>query len=209
MIASSSANYFSFYTQTAFVRDAATASASHGLDREPRINSLFQVTVSGGTTGSGTVTINGTDASGAAAEEVLTFTGNGIQVTVGTWKAGAAATITTTGFTDEAVVPTLSIESVDVSGQPNLNRVLKAAGRPVLRSMHPRADWHNPLPGTHEFGFAKFDVDYEETWAPRVGDIVIDDFNGDIWDVMSVEEKRVGFGLRVHHYHLRCKRFDT
>lgn len=209
MIGSSANRYFTFYQRTAFVMDAVAAAASMTLDRALRIASHLQVEVAGGTTGSGTVTITGTDPDSVAQVETLTFTANGVQQTTGRWEAGTSPTITTSGLDNEATVPTVAISAIGVDGQPQLVRVSKAAGRAVLVSPLGGADWKAAQQGTQETGNAYFDLDYEEVWTPAVGYIAVEDTNSEEWAVQAAREERVGFGIRPHHWRLLCKRLDT
>ena len=189
--------------------DAAAAAASMTLDRSLRIDSFLEVEVSGGTTGDGTVTLTGTDPSGAAQVETLTFSSNGIQQTVNRWEAGTSPSVTTTGLSDEASVPTVAIEAIDASGQPQLQRVVAAAARPVIIGPIISGAWPAGTSGTHERGRANFLLDFEEVWTPDVGYIATDDFTGDTWTVDLVEEIRLGYGYRVNHWRLQCRKLDT
>lgn len=214
MISSSANRQFTFTRRTGYVMDAATAAASMTLDRALRIDSFLQVDVAGGTTGSGTVTLTGTDPDGAAQVEVLTFAAPGSQQTVNRWQAGTSPAISTTGLADEASPPTVAVQAVDAAGQPQLQRVTAAAARPVLVSMlggagQGGAGWPAGIPGTVESGKAAFQLDYEEAWTPAVGYLATEDATGEVWTVDAVEQVRLGFGYRAHHWRLTCRRLDT
>mgnify|MGYP001579591752 CR=1 FL=1 len=71
--------------------------------------------VSGGTTGSGTLTILGT-VGGVGDSQILTFTTNGFKET--TKSFSAVSSITESGFTDESIVPSLEIFARSAAGQP-------------------------------------------------------------------------------------------
>jgi hypothetical protein len=200
--------YFTFYRQTAYTMDATAATASMTIDRSPSSGSYIQITVAGGTTGSGTVTINGTDTAGASASETLTFTASGTQCTVATW--GTVTGITTTGLADEATPPTVAAKAISSDGTPILIRYSVAASRPVMRSPMGSPDYKAPTPGTVDSDKATFVVDYEpDTWAPRSDDLAIDDSSADEWLIRGVRDVRVGFGIRTAFWSLSCSRYQT
>lgn len=209
MISSSANRYFTFWQRTAFVLDAVAAAATLVLDRAINAECFLQVEVAGGTTGSGTVTITGTDPEGNAQVEALVFTMNSAMQTTGRWQAGSTPTVTTTGLDDESAVPTVAISTVGADGQAQLQLVSKATSRPVLVSALGGADWKAGRQGTQETGRAYFDVDYEEVWTPDVGFVAIEDATADEWTVQAVDEVRVGFGVRPRHWRLTCQRYDT
>ena len=200
--------YFTFWRQTAYAMDAATAAGTMALDRTPQSGSYLQLTVSGGTTGSGSVTIAGTDTSGSGTSETLTFTANGSLVTTTRW--GTVTGITTTGLADEATVPTLAAQSVSSDGTPHLIRYSIAASRPIMESPQGSPDYKAGIPGTVDSDKAVFAVDYEgTTWTPRPDDVAVDDASGDEWLVRGVRDVRFGFGIRTAHYDLVCTRLTT
>lgn len=209
MISSSANRYFTFYQRTAYVMDAVAAAAALVLDRAIGDECFLQVDVAGGTTGSGTVTITGTDPDGNAQVEALVFTENGTIQTTGRWQADTTPTVATTGLDDEATVATVAISTISADGQAQLQLVSKATARPVLVSTLGGAAWKAARQGTQEAGRAYFDVDYEEVWEPDVGYVAIEDATSDEWTVQAVEEVRVGFGVRPRHWRLTCQRYDT
>jgi hypothetical protein len=204
MIASMANRYWTFYRQTAYLMDTATATATMALDRAPSASSFIQVKVSGGTDGSGSVTITGTDGSGAAASESLLFSNNGSMVTVSRY--ATVTGLTTSGLTGESTVPNVSVKAVSADGTPNLIRYSVAASRPVLLIETGAPTFPAPTPGTYQKEQAKAAVDYEgATWTPREADIAIDDEDGTEWFIQGVREIRIGFGIRPDHYSMRCK----
>jgi hypothetical protein len=207
VIASMSNRYFTFWRQTAYAMDATTAAAAMTLTRTAPSGCYIQITVLGGTTGSGTVTITGTDTGGAAASETLTFTANGSQVTVAKW--GTVTSISTTGLASEASVPTVAAKSVSSDGTPSLIRYSVAASRPMMESPQGSPSYKAPTPGTVESDKAVFVLDFESAWTPRADDIAIDDSTAEEWLVRGVRDVRVGFGIRTAHYSLVCSRSQT
>lgn len=205
IVTSSASRYWTFYRRTARLVDEVSASASVSVDRQPRVASHAEVRVAGGTTGSGTVTINGSDSSGATSE-VLTFTGNGTQVTTTRWLS--ISSIDTTGLDDEATVATIEVRAVSADGTSNLLRYAVASGRPVAFSFTGAAKYPALAQGSSELDQAIVLVDYEQVWTPRVGDVAVDDVNSDEWEVRAVREQIVGFGVRPHHYRLTANRLS-
>ena len=130
-IASSLATrWFTFYRRTAYIMEATAAASSMSLTYSvPSGGSYIEVTVSGGTTGSGTVTVNGTNTSGTSTAQVLTFTANGTQMT--TTKFATVTSLDTTGLADEASVATVSARSVSADGTSNLVSTAVATNRPA------------------------------------------------------------------------------
>lgn len=207
MISSSASRYYDFKRRTAFVLDAVAAAASLTPDRSLESAAYLEVTVSGGTTGSGTVTLTGTAQGGAAQSETLTFTGNGVQQS--TKKFATFTAMTTSGLANETAVPQVAVRSVSADGTPVLADYVVAAARPALLSQMGGASWPAAVPGTHEHGRAYLDVDYEEAWEPQVGDLVVDYETSAVWLVEAVDPRRVGFGVRPQHHRLTVKRRDT
>ena len=207
MIASSASRYWTFARRTAYVLEATAAAASLTPARALAGAAFVQVTVAGGTTGSGTVALTGTAPGGAALSETLTFSANGTQVT--TKRFATVATIATTGLANEAAVPTVAVQAVSADGTPQFMQVQVAADRPVVVGWTGPFDYPAATQGTHELDGATTLVDYEESWTPRVDDLCTEAATGEVWLVRGVREVRVGFGVRPHHWQLRCSRYDT
>ena len=100
MIASSASRYATVTRRSAVVLAATTAASSMTPSKALRLAAYVEITVAGGTTGSGTVTVVGTDVAGAAASEVLSFTANATQQT--TRRFATVTELQTTGLADEA-----------------------------------------------------------------------------------------------------------
>ena len=97
------------------VNQTATSTLT-SLHNVPEDGANLRIDVGGGTTNSGNVIVNGY-VDGLAAEETVSFTAARWKITNNSWDAGAL-TITTTGFVDESVVPTIVITVCDVAGNP-------------------------------------------------------------------------------------------
>ncbi len=146
----------------------------------------------------------GTDTSGSAQSEVITFTKNSTRVT--TKKFGTVTSITTTGLDGEAAVPTVSAQAVSVDGTPNFIRYSIAANRPVYFAESGPGGFPAIEPGSYEKEQSQVCVDYEgTTWVPREGDVAVDDNDSKEWILEQVRETRIGFGIRPAYYALRCR----
>jgi len=194
--------------QTSSMLDAATATATMSADRQPIVASCLQVTVSGGTTGSGTVTLAGT-VGGSSASEVLTFTKNGLKCTVKQFTAIDSSGITTTGLVGEASVPTVAVQAVGVDGSPQNSTYVVASDRYVQFDYGGGTmshGWEAVTPGANVTGGAAILIPYEEIWSPRVGDIIVDD-ESETWLVQGFEKKRDRFV--TSHWEIIASRYDA
>jgi hypothetical protein len=108
--------------KTDVLRSAVGITASMSLDTQPSEAVKLFATISGGTTGSGTLTINGT-VGGVADSENLVFSSNGFKES--SKKFTEVTSITEAGFTNEAAVPTLEIKAKSGAGQPIFQEVLQ------------------------------------------------------------------------------------
>lgn len=97
-----------------YVLDSTTVAATLTKSRNPARAALLRVNISGGTDGSGTVTVAGT-LSGSSVSEVFTFTANGFQQ--GAQQFDAITSITTSGLADEATKASINIETLTPDGQ--------------------------------------------------------------------------------------------
>jgi len=195
---------------TSFVLDAAAAAASMDPDRQPSRRAELRVTVAGGTTGSGTVTISGT-VDGSADSETLTFSAAGIKRTVKMFSAiDASGGISTTGLADEASVPTVSVETLDEGGSPQAKqRITVAENVPASVTQSGQLpNWPARLAGTHEEDRWLAVIGYSEAWAPRVGDKLRDEaFTDEVWIVRGVRMVRSGFSPAF--WECRIDRYET
>lgn len=177
------------YRRTAYLLEVVTAAASLAVDRQPPRASAMRVTVAGGTTGSGTVTITGTVEGVAGTSEVLTFTANGVKV--GSKLFTAISAVATSGLANEAAIPTVAIEAVDRQGAPQAQDVVRASAVPagVKRSS---GRWPVPVPGSEVSQSITYLVDRSDIWTPRKGDRIIEDANPG--EESIVEEARTAGG---------------
>ena len=184
-IASLADRTISIFQRTASVRDAMTAATSMPVNRQPARASALRVTVAGGTTGSGTVTIVGTVEGVTGVSEVLTFTANGTKVTSKLFTA--ISSIATANLSSEPTVPTVAIEAVDQGGAPQAQDVLRVAGVPAQLKRN-SARWPVPVTGSETVQKITYIVDYSDVWTPRKGDKIIEDANTS--EVSIIEEAR-------------------
>ena len=208
-IVTSSANrIFSFARQTEYILTATTAASSMTTARSiPDGGSFVEIQVASGTTGSGSVSVIGTDTDGDSATSTLTFASNATRVT--TTKFASVSSITTSGLADEATVAKVSARSVSADGTPNLVKYDVATDRLVSFTFRGFMDYPSPNPGSYERDEALVLVDYEETWQPQVDDIATDKRTSETWIVMGVREMQLGFGIRPSHYEMRCVRYTS
>ena len=90
---------------------AATLTSLHAV---PMGGAYLKITVSGGTNNSGNVIVVG-DVAGVETTETINFTAPRWKISTNKWDAGTVV-ITTTGFIDETVVPTIVINTSDAAG---------------------------------------------------------------------------------------------
>lgn len=189
------------YRRTAYVVDAATAAASMTVARQPVRGSVLRAEVSGGTTGSGTVTVTGTVEGVAGTTEVLTFTANGTRS--GSKVFTAVSAVATSGLADEATKPTVGVLAVDVGGAPQAQDTSLAANVPaVVKRSSGR--WPVRDAGSEAEQRTTFLVDRSDVWTPRKADALVDDGTSERW---LVEDARgVGGAYYASHYELDCRR---
>jgi len=166
---------------------------------QPSRAACIKVIVASGTTGSGTVTINGT-VSGVADFENLVFTVNGRKET--TKEFTVISLITTSGFTDEAETATVELHTITLTGQKIVNEV------EIFASMYGWMDYKRGgikviTPGMEEEVYAKLFCLYSSTIPIQKADIIIDEY-GDRFEVLF-PEKVSSRKQKVHHLELRLK----
>jgi hypothetical protein len=186
------------YRRTASLLDATTATASMSVDRQPPSDSVTQVavTVDGGT---GTVTVSGT-VDGAPDSEVLTFTGAGTERTIKLFSAlDAPALAVSAGL----VGVTISARAEDQGGALNhVSYVVVTGVRAHLNRSAAR--WPNTIAGTAEVERTWFGIDWTTAWAPRDGDVFVDQTSLEEWLVVGHPDHQGG--LRPHHWEVRVVR---
>lgn len=118
--------------KTDILRATEGITASMSLGTQPSQAVKLFATVAGGTTGSGTLTINGT-VNGVADSENLVFTNNGFKESSKLFTE--VTSITESGFTDETTVPTLEIKAKSGAGQPIYQEVLQFGRRARIQGI--------------------------------------------------------------------------
>jgi hypothetical protein len=177
--------------RTAVLLNRTSAGQTMTWDRQPVREALVELHVlDDGTAGTGTVTVTGTSA-GVAQTETLTFTGPGFHRTTRAWTALAG--ITTSGLADEAAIPSLEAKAVGPSGTALEGLYTLKTGWPA--SINPgggqgggmrAGSWPNdPRTGRGAEADASAIIAWDETWAPRRGDLVTDD-TGSRWEVIGL-----------------------
>lgn len=189
--------------QTAYLVDAATAAATMTADRQPSRASLMLVQVSGGTTGSGTVTIAGT-VGGVADTEAIVFTANGTKR--GSKRLTALSGVTTSGFADEATIPTVSVQAVGEDGSPQPTTYSVATDYPATWSYHASQPHTAEKVGIHRDDDITVSLPRTSAWTPRLGDYITDEANNEVVEVRQVRIRRSN--TFPHHWELRCSRYD-
>ena len=208
MITSSANRQFTVIRRTSFLMDAVTADSSLSFDRSIQsstLGSFVQVTVADGTTGSGEVTVSGTDTDGGSATDTLTFGGNGTKVTATKW--ASVSGMTTSGLADEASVPTVSARAVSADGTYNLIQYTVASARPALLVEKTVPNYPAFTAGTKAVDKSVVRFDYEDIWAPKVDDLLQDDGTSDQWIALGV--RLVGFGVSRRHWYVETNRYQT
>ena len=108
--------------------------------------SFIAAIVSGGTVGSGTITLNGI-VGGTAASEVLTLAANGVKQ--GSKNFTSISSIVTAEFTDEAAIANLELLATTKSGEP-LTQLITVAADVAVRVARPRPTASVITPGNVE-----------------------------------------------------------
>lgn len=162
---------------TAMLLEAIAVAASHTMTRQPLHAGPVQVEVTG--TPTGTVTVAGT-VNGLADTEVLTWAGTaGVREVVKPFSAISGLTTSLTGGT------LISVKSVGPGGAPqNVLRTV-VSGMPANRQIRGSQGYTMLIPGMERKEGAKFLIQYEETWRPRAGDLVIVDGLGDEYEAVG------------------------
>ncbi len=193
--------------KTSSILDSTTAAASMTVSRQPVVASCLQFTVSGGTAGTGTITISGT-VGGVGATETLSFAA-GVGLQCSTQQFTVVSSITTSGLADEPSVPKVSAEAVGVDGTPQNNNYTLVSDRyaqfdygggPMGHS------WEARNPGANATGGAAVLMPIEDVWSPRLGDLIYDD-QDEVWLVQGIEKKSDRFVPT--HWEMIVSRYDA
>lgn len=192
--------YIDVYRRTAFIIDtgALAPPASVAFDRQPNVDSFIEISATGATV-FGTMTING-DVAGVPTAEVITFAANGTQQTVNRFDTGTLTTIDVAGW-DAGTFTAKAIGS-DGSRVHGITTVITGALMHLQRGMS--SSWPNTIAGTAEYERTWFAFDYTTTWAPREGDVFVDQGNGEQWAVVG-DPSFLG-SRRPRHWEVRVTR---
>ena len=118
--------YFQYKSLTVspVIVNAVAANTMTVTNNGPTVAFYLKVSVSGGTTGDGTVTITGIrQGATTAATETLTFQTNNTQRSLYQYRASSSGSptvtaITTSGLANELVKPTIKVDACDSAGNP-------------------------------------------------------------------------------------------
>ena len=175
MIISNAHRTFTVRRKTAFVLDPVASSVSMSLDRQPVRESVLQVRASAG---AGTITITGTDSNGDPITDALTFTSGGFRQSVKRF-----VTVEPNGIVVawSGGLPTIEIKSLGADGSLQNQDYPVVSGWPMYmdRSRPSRAIWKGERSGSAEEEPVFILIQWSETWAPREGDILVDDHSNE------------------------------
>lgn len=184
---------------TALVLDRVAVAATLSGSRVPVRESCIQVQVTGSP--SGTVTVSGT-VNGSAGSEVLTWVGDsGYRVTKKQFTGALSFATSLAGAVE------IEALAVGPGGDPQVGLVVvRGPGHPV--SIEDVTEGTSPTrrEGGQEEGSHRLLAQYEEVWVPRRGDRVVNDYDGEVYEVMKVETK--AGGLFVSHWACLARRLD-
>ena len=201
-ITSMAGRLITIHRRTAFILDGAATSATPatiGPDRQPVVASQVAVAVSGTPASYSTITVSG-DVGGGPDTEVLTFTANGERRTLKEFDAGTVSIDMDAGW---GAGGTITARSISGDGAPNHVTTVVATG---VRAHLNRgaARWPNSAAGVAEMERTWFGIDYTTAWAPREGDVIVDDNSAEQWLVVG-DPNWLG-GVRPHHWEVRVVR---
>ena len=169
---------------TAFLLDLVAVASSHTVNRQPIRQSCAQVRLTG--TPSGTVTITGT-VNGLSDTEVLSWAGSaGARSTMKQFTAISGITTSLSGAT------TISVEAVEPGGSPQVASYILKSGHPAPLRQKGGQSQTQPRPGEVTIDGAEVRFDYEDVWAPRVGDLVINEQTADTYEIKGVARQPMG-----------------
>jgi hypothetical protein len=167
--------------RTAFLLDRVAAGTTLTWSRQPARESIVEFRLVDGTLATGELTVAGTSG-GVAATESVTATGNGYYRTARTWTALVA--LTSSGLADEVAAPLVEARAVGSDGTSQEGYYTVVSGWPAALDQH-ASGWRASEPGGRaQVGYGALLVHYDETWAPREGDLVDTDF-GETWEIVG------------------------
>lgn len=203
MIMCSMTNRMTIQRRTSRLLETTPAAPTLSPLRQPPQTSLIEVLVTGGTSNTGQVTIAGT-IEGSTGSETLTFTGGGYQRTVGGFSVVTG--ITTSGLSDEATVPDITIEMKDHGGSPVQALYDLISDYPCQVNEHQMAWAAHVGAGRGETGGDWLVIPYAEHFEPRGGDLVTDDL-GRRWEIQG-RPTRVSGGTVAWMWRAKIKRWE-
>ena len=189
--------------RSANVLNPTPAAAVLPIDMQPARNANIEVSVNGGTTNDGTVTVFGL-VGGVADSETLTFNGISLtKMTNKTFDAGSLTSITSTGLADEATIPDIVARAVGSDGSRHHSATTLVTGWPA-RFDRARASWPQTPAGRAAVEKTRFYIDYTELFEPRRGDIIIDQRTGLEYKVHGTPPLH-GASLNPHHWEIEVQ----
>jgi hypothetical protein len=190
--------------RTAFIVDSVAMGAvatSITPDRAMVRDSLVEIVITG-TSGAGTVTVNG-NVSGAPTAEILTFSGPGTLVTVNRFDAGTITTIDySIGFSASNAITAAAVGS-DGSRQQIHYTVASSIRARLDRG---RGSWLSADAGRVEYEKTRIYVDYTTLFTPRDGDVWIDEVTGEEWECKTHPDLFGGGSALPHHWEFEVER---
>lgn len=185
---------------TPYVLNPVTVGGSHAGDRSPARESVIQVRIQG--TPAGTVTVGGM-VNGAPGTEVLTWAGEGgYRATKKQFTGALTFTVSQSGGT------VIEAKALGAGGDAQVALyVVRGPGHPV--TIEDITEGGSPIrrEGAQEEGTHRILVQYEDVWTPRIGDRVVSDRGGEVYEVHKVEEK--AGPLYVSHWACKAVRLDA
>lgn len=195
-ITSMAGRLITVHRRTAFALDSAVATATMSLDRQPPVASVIEIEVSAG---AGTVTVTGTVA-GVPDSEVLTYAAGGTQRTIKLFTAVDAL-----GLAVSAGLVGATIQALALGGDGSRNHMAYVLITGVRAHLNRgSARWPNTVAGTAEVERTWFGIDYTTLWAPREGDVFVDQGSSEQWKVVGTPDW-LG-SIRPHHWEVRVVR---
>ena len=107
------------------------------------------------------------------------------------------------GFSGEATIPSIEIKSVGPDGSRQNELLNLVTGYPMHLDRG-RGDWKGERSGSAQRESVLFLVDYTESWAPREGDVFVDDSTGEKF--LAVSAPLLRGMLRIAHWEVRAIR---
>ena len=207
MIGSSASRLVNIQRQTGFALPESAAAPTMAVSNQLRVPAFIEVSVKGGTDGTGTVRIEGTDEAGAVQTETLTFSRNGVKLTMN--KFASLTGFTTTGLSDEPTIPTVSARAVSADGTEQLIFKNLALSVPVVLQVWGGGSWKVSPQGSMNQAMGIVLIDYYGTFIPQPGDILTFIEDNQVWYVRDEVEVRLGNSHAPHHHRLAVERRDT